>query len=153
MKEWVEQVRRTGDTSRSRPNDADPVAIRLQVRDICPALLYGQVSNPALEPPDSDRLQGFTDGAYALALVFLWTDTATNGWQQVGVADDVVSTAVVLVENFLDKSRNIDLHRTTGYAGWCWAHKAALRFKQSIVRAVADGDFTKILNSLRRFLY
>ena len=104
-------VRGAGHAGRTRADDADPVRSRFDIRDIGPAFRDRLVADPALEASDGHRFQRVADGAHAFALVFLRTDAAADGRQQVGVGQDVVGAAKILLADLLDETGNVDTHR------------------------------------------
>ena len=82
--------------------------------------MYGMLAQPsrdrvvadeALQPADRDRLQRFADGADAFALVLLRADAAADRRQQVGVGEDVVGAAEILLADLLDEARDVDADR------------------------------------------
>ena len=137
---------------RARTDDPDAVAVRLDVRDVGPALLNRHVADEALEPADCDRLQVFADGARAFALRFLRADTTADGSEQVGVCDDIVGAPEVLLANLADEAGDVDADRATFDAFWVRAKQAAFGFTQGIFDAEDTGYFGEIFRALSGIL-
>ncbi len=141
-----------GHAGRSRTDDADAEAARLDVRDVGPAFPDGEVADPALQPADGHRLQGFADGAHALALVLLRADAAADRRQQVGGGDDVVGAAVVALDDALDEVRDRDVHRATADARLLGAHQAALGLELRVLDEVTAVDLLEVAGAHLRIL-
>jgi hypothetical protein len=145
-------VGRAGHAGRPGADDADLEPVRLDIGNVDPALLDGGVADEALQPADRDRFERFADRAHAFALVLLRTDPAANRRQQIGVGEDVVGAAEILLGRFLDEAGDVDSHRAAGDAGFVRTHQAALGFAQRVLQAVTAGDLLEILGPRLRVL-
>ena len=92
-------------------DDADAVSVRLDMRQVGPALGDGSVADEAFQPADRHRFERLADRAAALALGFLRADAAAHRGQQVGAADRVVRAAEILRADAVDEAGNVDADR------------------------------------------
>src|SRR5208283_3692283 len=104
-----------GHAGRTGSDDADAQAVGFDIGNVGPAFGNGQVADEALEPTDCHRLQRLTDRADAFALRLLRTDPTADGRQEIGVGDDVVGAAVILLCDLLYEVGNVDADRTTAH--------------------------------------
>ena len=133
-----------GHAGRAGANNADPKAVRLDVRNIDPALLDGGVADKALHAPDGHRFKRVAHGADTFALVFLRADAPADRRQQIGVGQNVIGAAKILFADFLDEARDIDAHRAARDAGLVRAHQAAVGFAQRFFEVVAASHLLEI---------
>ncbi len=145
-------VGRAGHARGSGADDADAEAVLLDVGNVRPALLDGEVADPALEPADRHGLERVADRAHAFALVLLRADAAADRRQQVRRRDHVVGAAVVVLGDALDEVRDRDVHRAAAHAGLVRAHQAALGFELRVLDPVAVRHLEEIAGALPRIL-
>ncbi len=141
-----------GDAGRTGADDADPQAVRFDIGDVGPTALYGQIADPTLKAPDRHRFEGSADRADAFALVFLGADAATDRRQQIGIAEHVIGLSIVLVDNFLNKTWNINRHRAAANTGGIRAHQASLALEQGILEPITERDLREICDARLGFL-
>ena len=133
-------------------DDADAEQVALDVRNVRPALLDGEVADPPLQPADGHGLERVAYRADALALVFLGAHTPADRRQQVCPRDDVVGSAEILLGDPVNEVRNGDVDRAAADAGLVGAHQAALRFQQRVLDQVAVRDLQEVARALLRIL-
>ena len=113
------------------------------VGNVGPAFADREIADEALEAADRHRFQRLTDDTHAFALAFLRAHASADRGQEVCGGDDVVG-GVVLFDDLLDESGDIDAHRAAGDTFGIGTHEAALRFAQCVLETVAAGDFPKL---------
>ena len=146
-------IRRAGHACRAGADDADLVAVLLDVGEVGPAFADRRVTDKAFESADGHRFQRLADGTFAFALVFLWADAATDGRQEAGLRQDVVGTAQILLIDFLDEAGDVDADRTARNTGLVGTHQAAFGFALCVLGPVTAGHFLKVFGAYRCLLF
>ena len=139
------QLAGAGQAGRAGTDDSHAVAVGgsgLQVGD---AVVAGPVGDEALQTADGDRLALDAADALALALALLGADTAGDGGQRVGGAQDLVSAGQIALADLGDEIRNGDVDGTSADAGSVLAVQAALGLFLSLLQGIALSDLEEVL--------
>ncbi len=119
---------------------------RREVRQPDVALLERVVRREPFQAADGDRLSFFGQNADDLALIFLGTDAAADGGQEVPFLDLVNGPDEIPVPDELDECRDVDIDGTARDAGGFLAVQAPGGFAHRLVPRVSEGDFLEVLH-------
>jgi len=148
------EVGRDGQPGRAGADDGDFLAGRWsQFGNHGSAMFSFPVGHESFKIADGDRSVFFGENTDLLALFFLRADTAANGGQGIGLFDLSGRPREITFHNQGNKSGDIDLDRTAGYAHRFLAFETSRGFDLGQFRGEPMGDFLKISDPLFRFLF